>query len=324
MQRIERYGVIALVFLLVTVAAVAFWGERATETPGDGSSAKVSKALEGSPQKPAAQPAAQQKPRQNPPAALDSKVDPHAPARPAGGERIAGDLIPLEARTPARPAPKSEAAPAPQPSSATPAAASATPELDPVELELLGVKPGPSGGARPASGAPTTVEYVVKKGETLSSIALATLGSTRRWEEIAALNGNLEPSRLRVGQTIRLPKGAVFAVGAEQPKAPAAQAPAARAAEKAPARGSASKAPTHVVAEGEVLSAIAQRYLGRSSRWREIAELNPRVDPKRLFVGTVLVLPADATDSAPAASSTGSVAKATPAAGDARKENRVR
>ena len=27
MQRIERYGVIALVFLLVTVAAVSFWGE---------------------------------------------------------------------------------------------------------------------------------------------------------------------------------------------------------------------------------------------------------------------------------------------------------
>ena len=28
MQRIERYGVIALVFLLVTIVAVSMWGER--------------------------------------------------------------------------------------------------------------------------------------------------------------------------------------------------------------------------------------------------------------------------------------------------------
>ena len=84
------------------------------------------------------------------------------------------------------------------------------------------------------------------------------------------------------------------------------------------------KAPTHVVAEGEVLSSIAQRYLGRSSRWREIAELNPRVDPKRLFVGTVLVLPADAGDGGAAPAPSSAVAKASDGSGTARKERRVR
>lgn len=47
--------------------------------------------------------------------------------------------------------------------------------------------------------------YVVKKGDTLVSIAAAQLGDFTRWTQIAALNGLRDPNRLTVGQKLRLP-----------------------------------------------------------------------------------------------------------------------
>jgi nucleoid-associated protein YgaU len=47
----------------------------------------------------------------------------------------------------------------------------------------------------------------------------------------------------------------------------------------------------HVVQPGETLSGIAKQKLGDAARWREIATLNPRVDPDHLKVGQRLVLP---------------------------------
>ena len=48
---------------------------------------------------------------------------------------------------------------------------------------------------------------------------------------------------------------------------------------------------THAVAAGDTLGGIAKSKLGRSSRWREIAALNPGLQPKALRIGTVLKLP---------------------------------
>jgi LysM repeat protein len=49
---------------------------------------------------------------------------------------------------------------------------------------------------------------------------------------------------------------------------------------------------TVTVRRGDTLSAIAARYLGRASRWPEIARLNGVRDPRMLRVGQVLRLPA--------------------------------
>lgn len=47
----------------------------------------------------------------------------------------------------------------------------------------------------------------------------------------------------------------------------------------------------YIVKPGDTLWAIAQRYLGSGPRWREIAEANNIVDPRKLRVGQRLVIP---------------------------------
>ena len=47
----------------------------------------------------------------------------------------------------------------------------------------------------------------------------------------------------------------------------------------------------HKVTSGETLSSIAQRYYGAESQWSIVAKANPTVDPNRLKIGTLLVIP---------------------------------
>ncbi len=48
-------------------------------------------------------------------------------------------------------------------------------------------------------------EYIVKMGDSLSKIALGTLGSAGKWRLIAELNGIIRPDKIRVGQRLQLP-----------------------------------------------------------------------------------------------------------------------
>jgi len=47
--------------------------------------------------------------------------------------------------------------------------------------------------------------YTIKKGDLLRSIARAQLGDEGRWKEIQSLNPGLDPTRLMVGASIKLP-----------------------------------------------------------------------------------------------------------------------
>ncbi len=49
---------------------------------------------------------------------------------------------------------------------------------------------------------------------------------------------------------------------------------------------------SHVVVQGETLGAIANQKLGSAERWKEIAALNPSLEPTKLRVGEELWLPA--------------------------------
>ncbi|MCJ7543685.1 MAG: LysM peptidoglycan-binding domain-containing protein [Phycisphaerae bacterium] len=48
---------------------------------------------------------------------------------------------------------------------------------------------------------------------------------------------------------------------------------------------------TYTVQKGDTLWSIAQRFLGDGQRWREIVDVNPGLEPAKLKVGQVIVLP---------------------------------
>lgn len=53
--------------------------------------------------------------------------------------------------------------------------------------------------------ATATKTYIVKRGDTLVTIAARQLGDYTRWTAIATLNGIRDPNRISVGQRLRLP-----------------------------------------------------------------------------------------------------------------------
>jgi nucleoid-associated protein YgaU len=55
------------------------------------------------------------------------------------------------------------------------------------------------------SAAPLGNSYTIKPGDTLWKIAATHYGDGRKWKQITDANPGLEPSKLRVGQTITLP-----------------------------------------------------------------------------------------------------------------------
>lgn len=139
--------------------------------------------------------------------------------------------------------------------------------------------------AKPAAAAPAApgmTSYTIKPGDTFSTIAGEFYKDTRKWSVIASANPGVDPSRLKVGQVIKVPAdGAV-----------------ARQATTVPERASAaprSSGSTHTVAKGETLAAIAERYLGSKGAWKRLYEANKDAigsDPAKLKVGTKLVIPA--------------------------------
>jgi nucleoid-associated protein YgaU len=292
MQRIERYGVIALVFLLVTILAVAVWGQRKNQS--------LTSLFKRDPKPPAnAAPLATAPAGQVPGRELSlstpapSTVGIGAPAEPAQGGNPALALAP-----PAGPSPRAitfDHGPSSAPGmSAGAPLTTPTPLGQSAPTQPTGgfVQPGlPQSSPVASSGAR---EYKVKRGETLGEIARRELGSSKRWTEISSLNGNLDPQRVREGMTLKLPQGGTSGIH-EANMLASAPRPEPRTEPKV----AASNGRTYEVRSGDSLTKIAASQLGDGDRWGEIAALNPSIDASRLKVGARLRLPAG---SAPAKS----------------------
>lgn len=113
--------------------------------------------------------------------------------------------------------------------------------------------------AKPEATTSETV-YTVKSGDTLSSIA-KKYGTT--YQKLAAYNGISNPNRISVGQKIKIP-------GTEKAEAKAER--------------------TYTVVKGDSLWGIAQKLLGKGSRYTEIKTLNG-LKSNTITAGQVLKIP---------------------------------
>ncbi len=280
MQQIERYGVIALVFLLVTIVAISFWGD--SKSPGFWAR------LTGK-----GQPKPEQVAKLDTPALPPQIADPNLQLSPAAPTNVPQTLPSLGQVNPPTTIdnPTTGAGTMPQPPFATDVVIAPTPGVPSVQQPA----PTPPVTKTPPAG---RSEYVVQRGDSLSRIARTQLGAESRWQEIAALNPRIDPMSLPVGQTIVLPEGAakvskgpatLNTQQAVQAKAPPSKKPTTPAVAK---KSSSSRSCT--VQKGDTLRSIARRELGDEKRWKEIAGVNPGLDPAKLAIGQRLKLPASA------------------------------
>jgi nucleoid-associated protein YgaU len=302
MQQIERYGVIALVFLLVTIVAVSFWGD--SKSPGFWSrltgrggankteiaknAATAERAVDGAlpltnnptpnpieaaPQAPGA-PVAVQPPA---PTAESAMANANLPANnaPAFGTN-GGVHFPGNASQPMNVAP----APTQTPIVATPLSNTSSQATEPAARKALKTAAAPTG---------PTSEYVVQKGDSLASIAQKNLGSSSRWTEIQSLNGGIQPKALRVGTKLKLPitttAKSTIEKSAPKPEPAATKKPA-------PATSETHSSTVYLVHAGDTLRTIAEKKLGSADRWKDIVAANPGLDAHKLTVGKSLKLPA--------------------------------
>jgi nucleoid-associated protein YgaU len=289
MQQIERYGVIALVFLLVTIVAVSFWGD--SKSPGFWSRLTGRGAKKEVSENPTA--------NMIPPAtsgerAIDSTLplsrNEGTPNSFAGGTNYVPEWQSPQGGTPVNPWNGSPGtAVTPDPWSTTPYAppeiAQQPRDLAPPTNHVTPRTPEAQPRATPALIQPVSGQhYVVQKGDSLIRIAARTLGNGSRWKEIQSLNGGLDPQRLQPGMKIVLP------ASAKPYKAGGTDAAPSKAPNSTP-RASSSTGATYVVRSGDTLSRIAARMLGDGGRWRDLVAANPGLDPNRLLVGKKIVIP---------------------------------
>lgn len=279
MQQIERYGVIALVFLLVTIVAVSFWGD--SKSPGfwsrlTGRGAKKEATTE-------------QTSNMIPPAtSTERAIDSSLPltANDAGATAGAEWQAPTTVMT-NDPWMSTPTAPPEIAGQGTPVVAA--PPTGGQGFAPGYTEPAPRVQATAVATVPAGPQYTVQKGDSLIRIAARTLGSGNRWTEIQALNSGLDPQRLRPGMKLVLPATARLEGGG--PSSPA------RASTKPKTSGTKATG-TYVVRSGDTLTGIAARLLGDGDRWRELVAANPGLDPKRLFVGKSIRVPAAGAQSA--------------------------
>ena len=155
-----------------------------------------------------------------------------------------------------------------------------SPAVLPMPIRPTPVAPTPVPGSRGAAANSGFGEYTVKSGDTLSSIASAWFGSSSKWQKIAAANPSVDPGKLRIGQTLRMP-AREMAAGLPNPT------PAGRAA-------AAGVSSDYTVKSGDTLSSIAARTMGKAASWKEIYDANKVAigsNPAALKIGMKLRIP---------------------------------
>jgi nucleoid-associated protein YgaU len=130
---------------------------------------------------------------------------------------------------------------------------------------------------------PTYWTYTVQARDRLEAIARQHLGDGKRWREIAELNHIADPTRIQVGQKLKMPPKTATTTAVREPSPKETDTTTTTTT---------TGARRYVVKKGDVgLMQIARDQLGDVRRWREIAELNGLDKNDIIRVGQVLQMP---------------------------------
>jgi phage tail protein X len=136
----------------------------------------------------------------------------------------------------------------------------------------------------------------VQPGDNYWKISRRAYGTTQYFSALALYNHNRvgDPKKLRPGMKVLLPDAELLEK--KYPKLFPDSSPRSRKPGGYFVQPDGTAA--YRIGEKDTLSQIAQKHLGRSSRWIQIYRLNPNVlsNPNRLKPGTVIILPDSATD----------------------------
>lgn len=137
---------------------------------------------------------------------------------------------------------------------------------------------------------------IVQNGENYSKISKRVYGTTRYFSALAVFNQHRipDPNAMRPGMIVLTPDPKLLEE--RYPQLFLDRQP--KVAEPAGFFLLEDGSPAYRVGARETLSSISERFLGRSTRWGEIYQLNRSVlkDPNALKPGLVLALPEDATE----------------------------
>ena len=154
----------------------------------------------------------------------------------------------------------------------------------------VAMKPAPSDDATLAAD---DHPYVIKSGQTLSSIASEVYGNSRFWVAIQRENKGLDANHLKVGSKIILPDISPLRPGPIATVADDIEMPAAKVTADIKSDGK-----TYTVKSGDSLYGISKRLFGTGRKADALYALNKQEigsDKSKLKLGTVLKLPENST-----------------------------
>jgi len=140
------------------------------------------------------------------------------------------------------------------------------------------------GGSTETSGG---VTHTVAAGDNLGKISQKYYGTSRKVQLIVAANPGIKPTSLKVGSTLKIPDVPALVTPTPAP---------------VPTPGPANNTTgtvTHVVAKGDNLGTISQKYYGTARKVDKIVAANPGVNPNALRIGATLKIPVESAPAAP-------------------------